>query len=497
MKRGAQRIHPWFAGQWLLVLSILALRAAADPWLDPGDTALRHDLTLLADLGLIDVPLTQWPLSWGDVEIDNDRIDASLPPHAAAAVWRLRARLRDARRVGEWRPGFALRGGTDPWVLRGFEDTPREQAVAEAGLRWTGERFAVRLRGQYAWDAADDNEWRADGSYAGLALGNWILAAAVTDRWWGPGWQGSMILSSNARPIPALTIDRNSTRPFETRWLRWLGRWDLITMFGFLEEERAVPDAWFFGMRLTIKPRRWLEIGLSRSALWCGDGRPCDLETFGNLLLGRDNAGDNVSAGKEPGDQLAGYDIRLTGAGLGWPVALYFQQIGEDEQDLQPALFLTQLGVETWGAIGDGYAYRIFAELADTLCGGNLFGGGQPDVCYNHPIYQTGVRFRGRSIGHAADNDAKLLTVGALLNEPGDASWSLMVTGGELNRALKPDRFNTVSAVPADYLAASLTHCRPLPLGRLQLGFGYEQIDRQAGGKNDDFRVFLNWSSSD
>ena len=31
------------------------------------------------------------------------------------------------------------------------------------------------------------------------------LRLSVTDRWWGPGWDGSLILSNNARPIPAIT----------------------------------------------------------------------------------------------------------------------------------------------------------------------------------------------------------------------------------------------------------------------------------------------------
>ena len=96
--------------------------------------------------------------------------------------------------------------------------------------------------------------------------GNVTIAASTMDRWWGPGWDGSLILSNNARPMPALTIGRNRTHAFETKWLSWLGPWDLEVMFGQMEEDRVIPNTKFFGMRFTFRPFKSLEIGLSRSA---------------------------------------------------------------------------------------------------------------------------------------------------------------------------------------------------------------------------------------
>ncbi len=469
--------------------------ANADPWLDPGDLSLRHDLVLLADAGILGSPITQWPMSWGDINPDESRLDRPLRAGEIAALRRVRQRLREARQIDTWQPGWSVRAGTDGWIVRGFEDTPRENLEAGGSLTWTGERFAVRLRGQYAFDAEDDREWRADGSYAGIALGNWMLAAAITDRWWGPGWQSSGILTNNARPFPAITIDRNSTEPFESRWLRWLGHWDLVTMFGFLESERAVPEAQFWGMRVTVKPARWLEVGLSRIAFWCGEDRPCSLDTFGDVLLGNDNAGDNVSAEDEPGNQLAGYDIRLTGAGIGLPFAVYVQQIGEDEQNLKPALFITQFGVEHWGSFASGATYRIYVEAADTLCGGNLFGGGSADVCYNHPIYSSGVRYRGRPIANSADNDAKLVTAGLVFNQVDDSRWTMTATGGKLNREGLFGNANSVSPERADYLGVSLGHRRALGLGELQAVAGYESIDPVSGSRSDDWRFSVQWQA--
>ncbi len=470
--------------------------AAAGPFVDPGDSGLRNDLQLLADAGIIGSPLTVWPLSWGDIAVQLED-PGDLSDAEALAMARVQMRARDARVSGRLILLSEASAGTEPALIRDFEDTPRQEAELSVGLEWTGERAAVNLVAQYVADPDDDREWRADGSYAGLALGNWMLAAAVTDRWWGPGWQGSLILSNNARPIPAFTIDRNSTAAFETKWLRWIGRWDLVTLFGFLEHDRDIPNARFFGLRFTARPASWLEIGLSRTAMWCGKDRPCGFDTFTDLLLGRDNAGENVAPEDEPGNQLAGYDLRLSGAAFGIPVAVYTQRIGEDEQDLRPSLFLTQLGFETWGGLGRFGNYRVYLEVSDTLCGANVTGSGKADMCYEHGVYTTGMRYRGRSIGHSFDNDAEVWTLGAMLNDPHDGSWLLTVATGDLNREGAPSATNTVAAVKTGYRSASLVYRRPLLIGELQALFGLESLDNEVTGASDDnWHFALNWRHS-
>ncbi len=50
----------FFAGAFLFA----GLPASADPWIEPGDVRLRHDIELLADAGIIRAPVTTWPVSW-------------------------------------------------------------------------------------------------------------------------------------------------------------------------------------------------------------------------------------------------------------------------------------------------------------------------------------------------------------------------------------------------------------------------------------------------
>ena len=111
----------------------------------------------------------------------------------------------------------SARGGTNqPSTLRGFADTPREEGELALRASWLSDHFALNLRARCVADPDDDKKFRADGSYLGVNVGNFMISAGFMERWWGPGWDGSLILSTNARPIPSLTLERNYTDPFKT-----------------------------------------------------------------------------------------------------------------------------------------------------------------------------------------------------------------------------------------------------------------------------------------
>ena len=246
-------------------------------------------------------------------------------------------------------------------ALRSFADVPREEGEVSLGVQYLGERFAYRVQATGVADPDDGKEIRPDGSYAALVLGNWMVHAGYIDRWWGPGWEGSLIYGSNARPIPSITVERNYSDPVQHPWLRWIGQFRFVVTMGQLEEERTdAPNAQLFGMRATWKPHRRIEIGISRSAQWCGDGRPCDLDTFWDLLIGNDN---DQSLEEQPGNQLAGFDLRWS---LPWvPVAIYAQAIGEDEANFMPSKYIGLGGIEFWGGVGER-SWRVHVEAADT-----------------------------------------------------------------------------------------------------------------------------------
>ena len=61
--------------------------ALGEPWLPPGDTLLRSDIQLLADSGVLQVPITTWPLAWSNIDAAvDDASTANLDPFVVQAL---------------------------------------------------------------------------------------------------------------------------------------------------------------------------------------------------------------------------------------------------------------------------------------------------------------------------------------------------------------------------------------------------------------------------
>ncbi|HNP35691.1 MAG TPA: capsule assembly Wzi family protein [Woeseiaceae bacterium] len=482
-----------------MVIAILqASSAIAGPMVEAGDLALRHDIQRLADAGLITGTATTWPMAWGPILADLANTDSlQISGDIADALARVRSRGHRATRAGTPLFRFEAALSDNPVRIRSFQDTPRGDAEVAAGMQWLGERFSFDLDVQAVDSEFDDQVWRLDHSMFAVLLGNWSLAASTKERWWGPSWDGSLILGNSARPFPAFAVDRMFTDAFASRWLHWLGPWDLSLLFGQLGDERAVPNTQFFGMRFNFRPLPSLEIGLSRTALWCGDGRPCSLGVFFDLLLGKDNLGDDgIDSDNEPGDQLAGFDVRWAPGFFGHSAALYGQFIGEDEAGGLPSKWLGQVGAEWAGFLFDRWSTRLFAELSATSC--QFYESSESFNCaYNHGIYQTGYRYRGASIGHGADNDTRIVSVGLILVDADNLQWHALLRYGKLNRGGPPDEHNTITATPKELASIDVSHSRTLRFGAIELGAGYAELeDGVSGESSGDARFYLQWRSS-
>jgi hypothetical protein len=462
-------------------LFAVARLAHADPWLAPGDEGLRSDIQLLADAGILRGPVTTWPLSWPDIARDVQAAsEAGLDLPTAAALMRVRRLSRSASSNGFGGAGIRAQGTNQPTSLRTFADTPREEAELALRASWLSDHFAVNLQGAAVASPDDDKQFRADGSYIGVNVGNFMISAGFMERWWGPGWDGSLVLSTNARPIPSITLERNYTDPFKTKWLSWIGPWRASVALGETEgHDVAVPNVKFMAARVNFRPRPWLELGLSRTAQFCGGERECDFDTFMDMLFGRDNTAEGDDPSQEPGNQMAGYDMRLRSPWKSLPVAFYTQWIGEDEAGGLPSKFIGQFGLEFWGKSPLG-GYRLRAEYADTPCAFN--GAPEFNCAYRHYIYPQGYTYRGRIIGHSLDNDSRMLSVaGLLVRENGDV-LSLEFRRAEINR--DGSGTHAISEVPVDLDNVELRYSRGFGAGKISVGIGYDDPAIPAGSSS-------------
>lgn len=450
------------------------------------------------DSGLINIPLNTWPVPLGDVHRALSNVNFAAADGAEQrALERARFRLGWELDVDALDFVFGAGGTTEPRVIRTFEETLRADAEGFAKLAWLGERFAFNLTGTYAADPVDGDDFRPDGSYVGVAIGNWMVTAGWQDRWYGPGRDGNLILSSNARPTPGIMLQRNNSLPFETRWLHWLGPWSLTTFMSRLDDERVVNDALLFGIRGTFKPIPALEIGITRTAQWCGDDRPCDFSAFVDLLVGNDNRGVNVDPAEEPGNQLGGVDLRWR-LPANVPAAVYLQWVGEDGAPGGQRFlgsWLRQAGLEHWGSIGES-DYRMHFELADTACheGGYGFGDIKPNCSYRHGVYVTGYRYKERALAHSADGDSLTWSAGATLVQSGGQTWNATLRSMEINRVGDPDGSHSLSATPVEVRDFYLTYDRDSAYGRFFVGLGV-QDNNLSGDDDTEVSGFLQWSS--
>ena len=479
-----------------LLLTLLASTALAGPYIPAGDTALRSDIQRLSDAGIITGPITSWPLAWGPIlESLNDADLSKQPPGILDVVRRVQRRAGWETRTDELTFNAELGISNNRARIRSFQNTPRGRAEVSLGADWVGETFGADVNVQVVDAGDDDQVLRADDSLIGFMFGNWSIAASTQNRWWGPGWDGSLILSNDARPFPALVIDRVFTDAFATKWLSWIGRWDFTAIFGQLEKDRAIPNTKFFGMRFAFRPLHSLEIGISRTALWCGEGRPCGLSTFGDMIIGNDNRSGNASPGDEPGDQLAGVDFRWSPI-FGSPLGVYGQFIGEDEAGGFPSRFLAMGGIEFSGFVKHGsWSWRGYLELSGTTC--DVLKNEIHNCAYNHSIYQTGYRYRGHVIGHGIDNDANLLTLGVVLVNDNDTQWRALIRSGTLNDGGAPDPYNSLTPTAQDISSIDLTYSRAFAIGVIEGSIGYEKLDDAVSGiGSSETRIHLQWRSS-
>jgi hypothetical protein len=431
-------------------------------FLPAGDKRLREDLTLLVDEGVINLPVNEWPLARKDVADALAPIDAR--EMQDVALQHVLARVRAAVSLPEdasiWRIREVSVTAGQAGLLRHEGTLGRENTEFTSRGGSTTDRYSINLSATAAPDPEDGQEIRLDGSDISVRWGNWIFSANQMDRWWGPGHDGSLILSTNARPMPAMSLDRIRSQPVNLPVLRWLGPWRFSGFLGLMENERSDVDRpVFMGMRLVFKPAPIFEFGMSRTAQFCGKGRRCDIETFGRVLIGKDNPGwrglENPE--KEPGNQMAGFDVRVVSPFNSLPIAVYGQEIGEDNSSTGiPERYLSLFGGETWFLLRTGSVLRAHVEYANTKVkwyNSDI----EYDVAYTQGVFTEGYRYRSRNIGHTTDGDSESTSLMLSLTTADGDRWGAMVRRGRLDRCCTPAANNLISNGPSRYKSGEVT----------------------------------------
>jgi hypothetical protein len=379
--------------------------------LSPTDRGLRSDLAWLVDRGILNLPMGTWPMpssmlqaAWAKVDVRKlDAADADALARVQRAVLRSTDVARMAARVNSARHP-ALDGG----------DAARGAGGGELSFHAGGEQWGGQLTLGAIADSLtpDGQQGNLDGSYLALLLPGTVVAVGAADRWWGPGQFASPILSTAARPIAGLIVRRSEDSAPETSWLRWVGQWGYEVSAGRLAHYD--PDGTrTIGLRLYTRPWPNVELGLSRSILWAGEGRPHNWVAFRDALLARSNIDDPSTQGLDPSDEISGVDLRISAAdpwGGSWVGYLHF--VGEDESNGIPTKKFGTVGLQG-KAVFARQRFEATLEATDTVPS-RLFGQGAatPPPAYAHGTYVDGY-YQGRlPIGANIGGAAYLFTLG-------------------------------------------------------------------------------------
>ncbi|MET0281438.1 MAG: capsule assembly Wzi family protein [Steroidobacteraceae bacterium] len=484
-----------------IAVATAQISLAQGVFLPAGDVRLRADLSLLVDEGVINLPVNEWPLARADVATAVENIDATdlAEPALRSALMRVIAATTLREDASEWKLREVRLTAGQPGLLRDEATLGRENGELTAIGGATTDRYNITIAATGVLDASDGQDVRFDGSDITIRWGNWLFSANQMDRWWGPGHEGSLILSSNARPMPAVSLDRIHSVPVDLPVLRWLGPWRFSGFLGLGEQHRAdVDQPLFMGMRLSFKPAPIFELGLSRSAQFCGKGRRCNLETFGRVLIGRDNVGMRGlnDPANEPGNQMAGFDVRIVSPFRALPVAVYAQEIGEDNSSSGiPERYLGLFGAESWFLLEAGSVLRGHIEYANTKVkwyNSDI----EYDWAYRQNIFRAGYRYRGRNIGHTTDADSETTSIGLSLTDVAGNRLGALVRRGRLDRGGSVDPFNTITAGPSDYKSFEISWDGRILMHEIGLQLGYEKQTPTGAGNAKGMFGFVLWQKA-
>lgn len=485
----------------MIAAALLSRGIAAQGFFLPSDDLrLREDLTLLADQGVVKLPVNEWPLPRRDVAeaAATANIEALAEPALRAALARVQAASADPQDADQWKLREVSVTAGQPGLLRDFGTLGRENGEVTSTGGASTDRYGITLAATGVVNPSDGQHIRFDGSDISVRWGNWLFSANQIGRWWGPGYDGSLILSTNARPMPALSLDRLRSLPIDLPVLRWLGPWRFSTFFGLGEPHRAdVDQPLFMGMRLSFKPSQWFEFAMSRSAQFCGKGRDCGLGTFGRMLIGKDNPGYRGASSdptKQPGNQMAGFEARIVSPFKPLPIALYAQEIGEDNSSSGiPERYLGLFGGEMWFMLDTGSILRAHIEYANTKV--KWYNrDAEFNVAYRQAIFFAGYRYRGRNIGHTTDADSETASVGFSLTNPRGGRWSVLYRHGALDRDGSADPYNLITRGRSKYESAQLAWDGELGEGNgLGVQFGYEKQSPSTAGDARGLFGFIQW----
>ncbi len=409
-------------GAAAIVLSPLSAAAQTSPWVPVGDPAYE-DVEWLVARGLVgsaflgEVPFTEAEFARIATEagrtspIPDDRTRESLARlharfvasesgSAQRSLVRVGVGLADtrARQARTGLPQQRIDAVIDPLAQRAAG-----RSVPDGGSSW-GEAVVLAAPGPVALGFTPRATVRGNGesslevveAWGRFEVGPLALGAGRLNAAWGHGLRRGPMLSGQARGIDQIRVS--------SRWpgrlpgaLRRLGRWRASAALAHLGEDRDIPGARALLMRVSGRPSRFLEFGLTYTNVQGGDGAPeaAFWDRVRDVLLLPDRT-PTTPDGRRPGisNKVLGGDLRLDLPSLHSSFALHFATTDDRGFFSEPGRGYTEdaLWSVAWDLRGIGPGGRWDARAAWVRSGA---------IAHAHSQFTSGMAVDGRVLGDA------------------------------------------------------------------------------------------------
>jgi len=234
------------------------------------------------------------------------------------------------------------------------------------------------LSSKLSFNFNDHDKLSFDNSYINYEKGIANLSIGKVDRIWSFSKKSSLILSSNTRPLEALSLSLENK--FNMNWLPSPANWSVELINGSTKNSYNGKNSMLSGARVVISPSDKLNFEFLQTAQW-GDQNDKLYSSNLKAFFLDSNEGKNASTNK-----MAGFGVSYSAPLNENIYRFYGQTIGEDEAGNFPSCYARMAGLELW-APEMKFPTTLTIEAVDTRVKKSTRGYCGANTMYNNGIY--------------------------------------------------------------------------------------------------------------
>ena len=259
----------------------------------------------------------------------------------------------------------------------GFYNNVRAQN--KSSINFNLESPKRRLSSQLSLNFDDHDRLNFDSSYVNYKKGIANLSIGKVDRIWSFSNKSSLILSSNSRPLEALSLRLKNK--FNMNWLPSPANWSVELINGSTKNSLNGKNSMLSGARVVISPSKKLNFEFLQIGQWGDQNDKLYSSNIDALLFGNTNEGPKSNLNKMAGFGVS-YSIPLNKN----TYRFYSQTIGEDEAGSLPSCLAWMAGLELT-APKMKFPTTLTIEAVDTRVKKSTYGNCGPNTMYNNSVY--------------------------------------------------------------------------------------------------------------